>query len=140
MTKVLATVVRLLELTLIRVGNDEYARANKSFGLTTLRNRHVRADGSHLTFEFVGKSGVRHRTGIRDRRLARIIKKLHDLPGQRLFQYVDEGGERRQLGLGGGECLFERGLGRRFHRQGFSYLGGNTRRRKGAVTATNPNH
>jgi DNA topoisomerase-1 len=96
--KVIATVVRLLELTLIRVGNDEYARANKSFGLTTLRNRHVRADGSYLTFEFVGKSGVRHRTGIRDRRLARIIKKLHDLPGQRLFQYVDEGGERRQLG------------------------------------------
>ncbi len=96
--KVVATVVRLLELTLIRVGNDEYARANKSFGLTTLRNRHVKADGTRLTFEFVGKSGVRHSTGVRDRRLARIIRQLQDLPGQRLFQYIDDAGVRRQIG------------------------------------------
>jgi len=96
--KVCATVVRLLELTLIRVGNDEYARANRSFGLTTLRNRHVTANGSHLTFEFMGKSGVKHRTGVRDRRLALIVRQLHDLPGQRLFQYLDEDGVRRNIG------------------------------------------
>jgi DNA topoisomerase I len=117
--KVLATVVRLLELTLIRVGNDEYARANKSFGLTTLRNRHVRADGSHLTFEFVGKSGVRHRTGVRDRRLARIIKQLHDLPGQRLFQYVDEGGERRQLGSADVNAYLKEASGENFTAKDF---------------------
>ena len=96
--KVVAAVVRLLELTLIRVGNDQYAKANKSFGLTTLRNRHVTTQGAQLTFEFKGKSGVQHRTGVRDRRLARLIKTLHDLPGQRLFQYVDDEGERRQIG------------------------------------------
>jgi DNA topoisomerase-1 len=95
--KVVATVVRLLELTLIRVGNDEYAKANNSFGLTTLRNRHVRTEGGRLMFEFKGKSGVKHRAGVRDRRLARIVKALQDLPGQRLFQYVDEQGERRQI-------------------------------------------
>jgi DNA topoisomerase I len=96
--KVVATVVRLLEITLIRVGNDEYARANKSFGLTTLRNRHVKTEGAKLVFEFKGKSGVKHRTGVRDKRLARIIKALQELPGQRLFQYVDDEGERRGVG------------------------------------------
>ena len=96
--KVVAAAVRLLETTLIRVGNDEYARANGSFGLTTLRNRHVKASGERIVFEFKGKSGVMHRTGVRDRRLARIVKALQDLPGQRLFQYVDADGERRQVG------------------------------------------
>jgi DNA topoisomerase-1 len=95
--KVLATVVRLLELTLVRVGNDEYVRANGSFGLTTLRNRHVRVEGTQIIFEFKGKSGVMRRTGVRDRRLARIVKALQDMPGQRLFQYVDETGELRQV-------------------------------------------
>ena len=92
--KVLAAVARLLEITLIRVGNDEYARANKSFGLTTLRSRHARIEGSNLRFEFRGKSGVAHRTGVRDRRLARIVKACQDIPGQRLFQYLDADGVR----------------------------------------------
>ena len=96
--KVTAAVIRLLEGTLIRVGNDEYARTNKSFGLTTLRNRHVKLKGSAITFEFKGKSGVNHSTGVRDRRLARIVKACSELPGHRLFQYVDEDGMRRPIG------------------------------------------
>ncbi len=96
--KVLATVVRLLELTLIRVGNDQYAKENKSFGLTTLRNRHVKSEGAAVVFEFKGKSGIKHRTGVKDRRLTRVIRALQDLPGQRLFQYVDEGGGRHAVG------------------------------------------
>ena len=81
--KVLAAVVRLMELTLIRVGNDEYAKANKSFGLTTLRDRHASISTSGAVFEFRGKSGKVHRTGFRDRRLARIVKACQDVPGQR---------------------------------------------------------
>ena len=96
--KVVATVVRLLELTLIRVGNDEYARSNKHFGLTTLRNRHASLHGAEIEFSFRGKSGVEHRTGVHDRRLARIVKSCQDLPGQRLFQYLDETGARRPIG------------------------------------------
>jgi DNA topoisomerase-1 len=95
--KVVATVVSLLELTLIRVGNDQYAKDNKSFGLTTLRNRHVKSEGAALKLEFKGKSGVMHKTGLHDRRLVRIIKALQALPGQRLFQYVDEAGERHAV-------------------------------------------
>jgi DNA topoisomerase-1 len=95
--KVLAAVVRVMELTMIRVGNEEYARLNRTFGLTTLRNRHARIGGSEAVFEFRGKSGKTHRTGFRDRRLARIIKACQDLPGQRLFQYLDADGERRQV-------------------------------------------
>jgi DNA topoisomerase-1 len=95
--KVLAAAVRLLETTLIRVGNDEYARANKTFGLTTLRKRHVRLNGAGAVFEFRGKSGKQHRTGFHDRRLARVLRRCEDLPGQRLFQYVDEAGERRHV-------------------------------------------
>jgi DNA topoisomerase-1 len=87
--KVLAAVVRLLELTLIRVGNEEYARVNASFGLTTLRNRHVRVRGSQVRFRFRGKGGVQHEVGIRDRRLAALIGRLQDLPGQELFEYRD---------------------------------------------------
>ena len=93
--KVVAAVVRLLELTLIRVGNDEYARENKSFGLTTLRDRHARFHGAEITFKFKGKSGVEHETGVRDRRLARIVHQCQEVPGQRLFQYYDENGEHR---------------------------------------------
>jgi DNA topoisomerase I len=95
--KVLAAVVRLLELTLIRVGNDEYARLNRSFGLTTLRNRHAVVDGSALTFRFRGKSGQQHEVGLRDRRLARVVRRCRDLPGQELFQYVGEDGEPRDV-------------------------------------------
>jgi DNA topoisomerase I len=90
--KVLATVVQLLEKSLIRVGNDEYAKANRSFGLTTLRNKHVDVRGSTLKFEFRGKSGVEHSVDVNDRRLARIVKQCRDLPGQELFQYIDDDG------------------------------------------------
>lgn len=95
--KVLAAVVALMELTLIRVGNSEYAKTNKSFGLTTLRDRHAEITGAGAVFEFRGKSGKVHRTGFRDRRLARIVKACQDVPGQRLFQYVDEAGDRRAV-------------------------------------------
>ena len=90
--KVLATVVRLLETTLIRVGNDEYARSNQTFGLTTLRNRHVKAEGSELRFTFRGKSGKRHAVTLKNRRLVNLIAKMRELPGQELFQYLDEDG------------------------------------------------
>jgi len=91
--KVLAAVVRLLELTLIRVGNDEYARLNRSFGLTTLRDRHARIVGSAIRFRFRGKSGVQHEVGLRDRRLAGVVRRCQELPGQELFQYVGEDDE-----------------------------------------------
>ena len=96
--KVLATVVRLLETTLIRVGNREYARANKSYGLTTLRDKHVIVGDTKVTFQFRGKSGKRHTITLNDRRLARIVKRCRDLPGYELFQYIDERGERQTIG------------------------------------------
>jgi DNA topoisomerase-1 len=95
--KVVAAVVQLLEKTLIRVGNDEYARANRSFGLTTLRDGHVDVGRSTLRFEFRGKSGKRHSVDISDARLARIVRQCRDLPGQELFQYVDQDGRRRDI-------------------------------------------
>jgi DNA topoisomerase-1 len=96
--KVLATIVYLLEATMMRIGNDEYARENKSYGLTTLRNRHVRIDGSEVEFRFRGKSGVYQDVKVHDRRLARIIQRTRDLPGQDLFQYLDEDGETHTVG------------------------------------------
>lgn len=95
--KVLAAVVRLLERTLIRVGNEEYARDNRSFGLTTLRVRHVKVHGQQLKLTFRGKSGVAHTVGLRDRRVAKVVRAAQDLPGQHLFQYVDEDGEVRRV-------------------------------------------
>ena len=95
--KVLATVVKLLETTLIRVGNQEYARANKSFGLTTMRDRHVEIEGSTVHFEFKGKSGKKHSIDVRDRRLAQIVKRCRDIPGYELFQYIDENGQRQTI-------------------------------------------
>jgi len=95
--KVLATVVQLLEATLIRVGSDEYAKENKSYGLTTLKNRHVDVNGSELRFNFKGKSGKVWRLGVRDRRIAKVIRACQELPGQELFQYIDEGGELRDV-------------------------------------------
>jgi len=92
--RVLATVVKLLESTHIRVGNEEYARANNSFGLATLRNRHVKVSGRKIRFDFRGKSGVQHAISLEDHRLARIIKRCQDLPGYELFQYVDDDGNR----------------------------------------------
>ena len=96
--KVLATIVYLLQATLMRIGNEEYARSNKSFGLTTLRDRHVRIDGSEVEFRFRGKSGVYHSVKLEDRRLARIIARTRDLPGQELFQYLDKDGNRHSVG------------------------------------------
>jgi DNA topoisomerase-1 len=96
--KVTAAVVRLLERTLIRVGNDEYARTNESFGLTTLRDDHVDLNSNSVHFVFRGKSGKEHAVDLQDRRLARIVRKCRDLPGQTLFQYIDEGGEARAIG------------------------------------------
>jgi len=95
--KVLATVVQLLERTFIRVGNEEYARENKSFGLTTMRDQHVEIKGSKMKFRFRGKSGIRHEVDVTDRRIARIVSKLQDLPGQELFQYLDDDGEVRDV-------------------------------------------
>jgi len=95
--RVLAAIVRLLESTHIRIGNDEYARMNRSFGLTTMRDAHVAVTGSRIRFRFRGKSGVPHDVDISDRRLARIVERLDELPGQHLFQYLDESGEPRPI-------------------------------------------
>jgi DNA topoisomerase I len=95
--KVLATIVRLLEVTLIRVGNQEYARENHSYGLTTMRDHHVDFDGSRLIFQYRGKAGKRHRISLQDRRLARIVRSCQELPGQHLFQYIDDDGERQAV-------------------------------------------
>jgi len=88
--KVLATIVKLLEKTMIRVGNEQYAKENQSYGLTTLRNRHVEVGSTKVTINFKGKSGQFHTIELEDRRLARLIGKLQDLPGQELFQFIDE--------------------------------------------------
>lgn len=96
--KVLATVVRLLEATLIRVGNDEYARDNHSYGLTTMRDQHVNVRGAQVQFRFRGKSGKYHQIDVHDRHLAKVVKGCRDLPGQELFQYVDEAGQVQDIG------------------------------------------
>ena len=95
--KVVATVVRLLEMTLIRIGNDEYARQNRSYGLTTLKDRHATVRGNTVRFHFRGKSGVEVEAEATDRRVARIVKQLQELPGQDLFTYVDDSGESRAV-------------------------------------------
>ncbi|MBD2460915.1 DNA topoisomerase IB [Oscillatoria sp. FACHB-1407] len=98
--KVLATVVQLLEKTHIRVGNDEYAVKNSSFGLTTMRDDHVSFSGSQVKFQFRGKSGVEHDIELSDRRLAKIVKRCQDIPGHELFQYIDEDGQRQTIHSG----------------------------------------
>ena len=95
--KVLAAVVHLLETTLIRVGNDDYAKQNKSYGLTTLKNRHVVVEGSEVRFRFTGKSGKHWSLKVKDRRVAKIVKACQDLPGQELLQYVDEDGKEQDV-------------------------------------------
>jgi DNA topoisomerase I len=98
--KVLAIVTRLLETTFIRVGNEEYARTNKSFGLTTLKDRHVKVEGGTIRFRFRGKSGKEHQITLANRRLARLVKSCQDLPGQDIFQYLDENGEPQPVDSG----------------------------------------
>jgi DNA topoisomerase-1 len=95
--KVLATVIKLLETSLIRVGNEEYARDNGSVGLSTMRDKHAHIEGGTMRFEFKGKSGKQHRVTIRNRRLARIVKQCQEIPGYELFQYLDEDGERHKI-------------------------------------------
>jgi DNA topoisomerase I len=95
--KVLATVVQLLDQTSMRVGNEEYKRENRSFGLTTLQDRHASIEGERLRFEFKGKSGKLHAVELSDRRLARVVKQCQELPGQELFQYIDDDGQRRSI-------------------------------------------
>jgi DNA topoisomerase-1 len=117
--KVLATVVRLLELTLIRVGNQEYVRANGSYGLTTLRDRHVDLGDVKLVFEYRGKGGKLHRISLRDQRLARIVRSCKELPGQHLFQYLDESGERRPIGSADVNAYLEEITGQPFTAKDF---------------------
>ena len=95
--KILAAIVRLMEVTLIRVGNEEYARENQSYGLTTMRNKHVQVEGSGVTFKFPGKSRVKHIVDFNDRRLAKIIERCQDLPGYELFQYVESDGTHHRI-------------------------------------------
>jgi DNA topoisomerase-1 len=122
--KVLAAVVRLLERTLIRVGNEEYARDNHSFGLTTMRSRHARVQGADVHFEFRGKSGVSHAVDLHDARLARIVKACRDLPGHELFQYVDERGERQSIGSSDVNAYLREIAGQSFTSKDFRTWGG----------------
>jgi DNA topoisomerase-1 len=122
--KVLATVVRLLESTAIRVGNEEYARHNGSFGLTTMRDRHVRVDGPTLRFQFRGKSGIRHAIDLQDRRLAKVVRSSQELPGQELFQYVDDEGQRHAIDSGDVNDYLREITGREFTAKDFrTWLG-----------------
>jgi DNA topoisomerase-1 len=117
--RVLATVVHLLEVSLIRVGNDEYARDNKSYGLTTMRDRHATVRGARIKFQFRGKSGREHVVEIEDRRLARIVRACQDLPGQELFQYLDDAGRKRDVGSGGVNDYLREITGRDFTAKDF---------------------
>jgi DNA topoisomerase I len=122
--KVLATVVRLLETTFIRVGNQEYARTNNSYGLTTLRNRHVAVSGATLRFQFRGKSGKQHRIALTDQRMARIIKRCQEMPGQELFQYVDDEGQLQSIGSADVNQYLREISGRDFTAKDFRTWGG----------------
>ncbi|KGO88358.1 DNA topoisomerase I [Flavobacterium rivuli WB 3.3-2 = DSM 21788] len=98
--KIVALVVKLIELTNIRIGNDAYKKLYGSFGLTTLRDRHVKFDGATVMFDFVGKKGVKHKIKLQSRRMANLVKKCQDIPGQELFQYLDDDGHRHTIGSG----------------------------------------
>jgi DNA topoisomerase-1 len=117
--KVLAAVVHLLQTTFMRVGNDEYAKQNQSFGLTTLRHRHVRVDGSDVLFRFRGKSGVQHDIKLHDPYVARIIRKMRELPGQELFQYVDDDGQRHCIDSGDVNAYLREAAGEDFSAKDF---------------------
>jgi DNA topoisomerase-1 len=122
--KVLATVIKLLETTLIRVGNKEYVKQNNSFGLTTLRDQHVDVDGATLRFEFRGKSGKEHSVEVQDRRLARIVKQCRDVPGQKLFQYLDGSGERQSVSSEDVNAYLRETTGEDFSAKDFRTWGG----------------
>jgi DNA topoisomerase-1 len=122
--KVLATIVKLLEATLIRIGNAEYARENGSYGLTTLRNRHVAVAGSRVQFEFRAKSGKMVRLELADRRLARIVRACRELPGQHLFQYLDDDGNRHSVGSGDVNDYLRDASGQDFTAKDFRTWGG----------------
>ncbi len=122
--KVLATVLRVMELTFIRVGNREYARANKSFGLTTLRDGHVQISGTQVHFSFRGKSGQHHDVDVRDRRLARIIQQCRDVPGYELFQYYDGDGAHQAVGSGDVNNYLREVTGQDFSAKDFRTWGG----------------
>jgi DNA topoisomerase-1 len=123
-TKVIAAVVRLLDDTLIRIGNPEYVERNGSFGLTTLRDRHVDIAGSELRFEFQGKSGVHHEIELEDKRLAKIVKHCRDIPGYELFQYFDESGQRQTIDSGDVNDYLQRIAEQDFTAKAFRTWGG----------------
>ncbi|MEZ4411079.1 MAG: DNA topoisomerase IB [Polyangiales bacterium] len=122
--KVLAAVVRLLDETMVRVGNDEYAKDNASYGLTTILNRHAKVEGSKVRFRFVGKSGVKHDVGLRDRRIAAVVKKCQHLPGHELFGYVDEEGVERDVGSDDVNAYLREVTGQPFTAKDFRTWGG----------------
>jgi DNA topoisomerase-1 len=132
--KVLAAVIRVMEITLIRVGNEEYAKANKSFGLTTLRDRHAKIGATTTVFEFRGKSGKVHKTGFSDRRLARILRACQHLPGQRLFQYIDEEGERHTVDSADVNAYLHEALGEDFSAKDFRTWAGTLAATRALVT------
>ena len=127
--KVLATIVRLLDTTSVRIGNEEYARENGSFGLTTLRDEHVEIKGATVRFQFRGKSGKDHSIDVKDRQLAKIMKRCRDLPGQELFQYIDENGQPRTVESGDVNAYLQEVTGQDFTAKDF-------RTWAGTVTAT----
>ncbi|MBV9843291.1 MAG: DNA topoisomerase IB [Sphingomonadaceae bacterium] len=120
---VIAAIVRLLDLGRVRIGNDAYAKANKSFGATTLRQKHAKASGSRVRLEYLGKSGKQQSITVTDRRLATIVKRLQDLPGQRLFQYVDNNGERHAIGSHDVNDYIKQATGRDFTAKTFRTWG-----------------
>jgi DNA topoisomerase-1 len=117
--KVLAALVRLLERTCIRIGNERYAEENDSFGLTTMRNRHVKVKGDRIEFQFRGKSGKFHRIGVEDPRLARVVRRCRELPGQDLFEYIDEAGSPQAIGSSDVNAYIQEVAGREFTSKDF---------------------
>jgi len=117
--KVVALVVKLIEMTNIRIGNDAYKKLYGSFGLTTLRDRHVKFDKSTIWFEFTGKKGVQHKISLQSKRLANLVRRCKDIPGQELFQYYDENGQRRTIGSGDINCYLKEITGEEFTAKDF---------------------
>ena len=120
--KVLALIIRLLETTLIRIGNEEYARANGSFGLTTLKDKHAEIEGSTIRFHFRGKSGKVHTITLRNKRMARLVRRCQDLPGHELFHYVNEEGAVQTVGSADVNDYLRANHRAGLHREGFSHM------------------